>query len=85
MEEFDSNQPLLVKGIKTPFGSLFLMVEWFPPSPLPPPRKLQITTSVHKLYLHVSFFYILTIITPSNADLQRGLMSVINQDLHLSP
>ena len=36
MEEFDSNQPLLVKGIKTPFGSLFLMVEWFPPSPLPP-------------------------------------------------
>ena len=37
MEEFDSNQPLLVKGIKTPFGSLFLMVEWFPPSPLPPP------------------------------------------------
>ena len=38
MEEFDSNQPLLVKGIKTPFGSLFLMVEWFPPSP-PPPEK----------------------------------------------
>lgn len=37
MEEFDSNQPLLVKGIKTPFGSLFLMVEWFPPFPLPPP------------------------------------------------
>ena len=38
MEEFDSNQPLLVKGIKTPFGSLFLMGEWFPPSP-PPPEK----------------------------------------------
>ena len=37
MEEFDSNQPLLVKGIKTPFGSLFLIVEWFPPFPLPPP------------------------------------------------
>ena len=42
MEEFDSNQPLLVKGIKTPFGSLFLMVEWFPPlppPPSPPPKK----------------------------------------------
>ena len=39
MEEFDSNQPLLVKGIKTPFGSLFLMVEWFPPSPPPPKKK----------------------------------------------
>ena len=40
MEEIDSNQPLLVKGIKTPFVSLFLMVEWFPPPPpSPPPRK----------------------------------------------